>query len=142
MTQGPTDDRARSGRDHAARASDALRVTLLSRASTAVRRAHAEDDGGDDSASESGEALLTTLENQALREAERAARGELEEVVRRFAERLRAEGAPPEIGVRRVKCAVEPVVFASRDHDGADVEWRRGVVGDVVTWFVHAYYGT
>ncbi|HEU4720510.1 MAG TPA: hypothetical protein VFS59_04045 [Gemmatimonadaceae bacterium] len=117
-------------------------MTLLSRASTAVRRAHAEDDGGDDSASESGEALLTTLENQALREAERAARGELEEVVRRFAERLRAEGAPPEIGVRRVKCAVEPVVFASRDHDGADVEWRRGVVGDVVTWFVHAYYGT
>lgn len=142
MTQGPSDGRAGSGRDHAARASDAVRVALLSRASTAVRRAHAEADGADDGEWESGEALLTSLENRALRDAEREARGELEQVVRRFAERLRAEGAPPEIGVRRVKGAVEPVVFSSRDHDGADVEWRRGVVGDVVTWFVHAYYGT
>jgi hypothetical protein len=142
MSHGPSDERAGSGRDHSARASDALRVTLLRRASTAVRRAHAGEDGANDDGSESGDALLTTLENRALRQAEREARGELEEVVQRFAERLRAEGAPPEIGVRRVKCAVEPVVFSSRDHDGADVEWRRGVVGDVVTWFVHAYYGT
>lgn len=141
MTQGPSDGRWSSGREEVARSSDAFRVTLLSRASIAIRRAHADEEGGTDGVLEPDEALLTTLEQRALREAEREARGELEDVVRRFAERLRAEGAPPEIGVRRVKCAVEPVVFSSRDHDGADVEWRRGVVGDVVTWFVHAYYG-
>jgi hypothetical protein len=35
---------------------------------------------------------------------------------------------------------VDPVVYAAREHDAADVEWRRAVAGDVVRWFVEAYY--
>ena len=70
----------------------------------------------------------------------RAARDELEALVRRFAVRLRAEGEPPEVAVRRVKSAVEPAIFSARDHDGSDVDWRRNVASDVVKWFVQAYY--
>lgn len=116
------------------------RVAMLGRASRAIRQADAaaEGDGGDGPSRVDEE--MTALENEALREAERDALRELEADVRRFANRLRTEGLPPEVAVRRLKATVEPVVFATRDHDGGDVDWRRAVVGDVVRWFVESYY--
>jgi len=141
MTQGPPAD-ARLGKTHDAgspRWSD-QRVALLGRASKAIRLAHltAEDAASAPDAAMDEE--MRALENEALREAEREALRALEADVRQFASRLRTEGTPPEIAVRRLKATVEPVVFATRDHDGADVDWRRAVVGDVVRWFVEAYY--
>ena len=117
------------------------RTAVLARASLAVRRAHADHADEQELLAAVAEATMFELEERALRDAERAARAELEADVRRFATRLRQDGAPPEVGVRRIKSAVEPAVFtASRGHDGADVEWQRAVVGDVVRWFVEAYY--
>ena len=83
---------------------------------------------------------MLSIENQALRVAERDALRELEADVRQFAGRLRDDGTPPEVAVRRLKATVDPVVFSTRDHDGADVEWKRAVAGDVVRWFVESYY--
>jgi len=83
---------------------------------------------------------MSVLESLALLEAEREAIRSLEVDVRRFADRLRAEGTPPEIAVRQLKATVEPVVFSSREQQAGDVEWRRAVAGDVVRWFVEAYY--
>lgn len=146
MTQGPSDEWSGSDRDDGTRVSHSPRVTILCRASTAVRRAHvlAEQVAGAHATAD--EAFRTALENRALRDGEREvrdereARDELEDLVRGFAARLRGDGAPPEIAVRRVKSAVEPAIFSSRDPDGADVEWRRTVASDVVKWFVEAYY--
>jgi hypothetical protein len=121
-------------------------MVVLARASSAVRRAHATAEQAAETRATAEEAFRTALENLALWEGEREARNEreareeLEGVVRRFAALLRADGAPPEIAVRRVKTAVDPAIFSARDQDGADVEWRRAVASDVVTWFVEAYY--
>ena len=140
MTQGPSD--ARLGKTHDSGASSRRdhRVALLGRASKAIRQAHPIAEDAEPSGATSVDAEMTALENQALREAERDALRELEADVRRFANQLRTEGTPPEVAVRRLKATVEPVVVASRDHDGGDVDWRRAVVGDVVRWFVEAYY--
>jgi hypothetical protein len=119
----------------------AHRATVLARASLAVRRAHAAHADEQELLSAAAEATMAELEEQALRDGERAARTELEVDVRRFAARLRLDGTPPEIGVRSIKTAVEPAVFASgRAHDGAESDWRRAVLGDVVRWFVESYY--
>ena len=116
------------------------RVALLARASQAIRDAHAVAEQVGITRAAADEVHLTALENQALRAAERDALRELETDVRQFAGRLREAGTPPEIAVRRLKATVDPVVFSNRDHDGADVDWRRAVAGDVVRWFVEAYY--
>ena len=42
--------------------------------------------------------------------------------------------------MRRLKATIDPVVYSAREHDVADVEWRRTVAGDVMRWFVEAYY--
>jgi transcription elongation GreA/GreB family factor len=139
MTQGPPGGEGREGYGGPFGRRE-RRVALLARASQAIRNAHtvAEQAGITRAAAE--EAHLTALENQALRVAERDALRELETDVRQFAGRLREAGTPPEIAVRRLKATVDPVVFSNRDHDGADVDWRRAVAGDVVRWFVEAYY--
>jgi predicted nucleic acid-binding Zn-ribbon protein len=140
MTQGSSDARLGRPLDSGAPNRRDQRVALLGRASKAIRQAHATADDAQNAGETSAEMEMTALENEALREAERDALRELEADVRRFANRLRREGTPPEVAVRRLKATVEPVVFASRDHDGGDVDWRRAVVGDVVRWFVEAYY--
>ena len=146
MTQVPPDGWFGSDRDDGTRGRHSQRVTVLARASTAVRRAHTVVEQAADSHATAEEAFRAAFESHAPRDGERdgreerEAREELEGLVRRLATRLRAEGAPPEIAVRRLKSAVEPAIFSSRDHDGADVEWRRAVASDVVRWFVEAYY--
>ena len=87
-----------------------------------------------------GEELLATMETRALVEAELEAMKVLESAVRRFADALRSQGTPPEVAVRRLKATVDPVVYSSRDQDTPDVEWRRAVAGDLMRWFVEAYY--
>jgi len=116
------------------------RVALLARASQAIRDAQAVVEQAEITRAAADEVHLAALENQALRVAERDALRALETDVRRFAGRLREAGTPPEIAVRRLKATVDPVVFSSREHDRADVDWRRAVAGDVVRWFVEAYY--
>ena len=116
------------------------RVALLARASQAVRSAHETVEQSGRARALAAEAQMTAIENQALREAEREALRELESDVRRYAGLLREAGTPPEVAVRRLKATVDPVVFSTREHDGGDVEWRRAVAGDVVRWFVEAYY--
>ena len=129
------------GRIEPGTAGPSHRATLLARASLAVRRAHAAHADEQELLAALAEATMLELEERARRDAERAARDELEADVRRFAERLRRDGAPPEQGVRQIKSAVEPAVFTStRGNEGADVEWRRALVGDVVRWFVESYY--
>lgn len=140
MTQGPSDARPARTQDSGATRRRDQRLALLSRASKAIRQAHVTAEDGGAVADVSMDAEMTALENEALRAAEREALRELEADVRRFANRLRTEGTPPEVAVRRLKATVEPVVYAARDHDGGDVDWRRAVVGDVVRWFVEAYY--
>jgi hypothetical protein len=140
MTQGPSngpqgmanEDGLFSRREH--------RVALLNRASQAVRNAHVATAQAGKARAAAEQAHLTAIEAQVLRAAEREALRELESDVRRFAGRLREDGTPPEIAVRRLKATVDPVVFSARDPDGSDVEWKRGVAGDVVRWFVEAYY--
>ena len=83
---------------------------------------------------------MAVVEHLALLEAEREAIRGLEVDVRRFADRLRTVGTPPEIAVRQLKATVEPVVFSSREQQAGDIEWRRTVAGEVVRWFVEAYY--
>ena len=146
MTQGPSDEWSGSERDNGAHRRPSHRMGVLTSASAAVRRAHATAAQAAEARATPEEAFRTALENRALSESEREARNErearaeLEGLVRRFAALLRADGAPPEVAVRRVKSAVDPVIFSARDPDGADVEWRRTVASDVVTWFVEAYY--
>jgi hypothetical protein len=139
MTQGPSDARLGKPESPAARRRD-KRVELLGRASMAIRQAHVTAENGASAHADAVSAAMTQLENEALREAERDALHALEADVRRFASQLRTEGTPPEVAVRRLKATVEPVVFATHDHDGGDVDWRRAVVGDVVRWFVESYY--
>lgn len=140
MTQGPLDGRARRVSDDGVGHRTEQRIALLSRAAQAIRCARAGSDDAERARAAAEEAAMTALENLALIEAERAALSALETDVRRFADVLRIEGTPPEIAVRRLKATVDPVVFAAREHDGGDLEWRRSVAGDVVRWFVEAYY--
>jgi hypothetical protein len=116
------------------------RVALLARASQAIRHANTAAEQAEKARAAAERVHMTALEDQALRVAEREAFRELENDVRQFAGHLRGEGTPPEIAVRRLKATVDPVVFSSRDHDGGDVEWRRAVAGDVMRWFVEAFY--
>jgi hypothetical protein len=140
MTQGPLDGRHGKSHDVGTAGRRSQRAALLGRASKAIRHAQVTDEGAETVSDASVEAEMAALENKALREAELDALLELEADVRQFATRLRSAGTPPEVAVRRLKATVEPVVFAGRDHDGGDVDWRRAVVGDVVRWFVEAYY--
>ena len=140
MTQGSPDARAGKTRDAGSPRQSDQRVALLGRASKAIRLAHLTAEDGVSVHDALMDDEMRALENEALREAEREALRALEADVRQFASRLRTEGTPPEVAVRRLKATVEPVVFATRDHDGGDVDWRRAVVGDVVRWFVEAYY--
>ena len=146
MTQVPPDDWSDSDRHDERRHRLSHRLTVLARAATAIRGAHALAEQAADARATAEEAFRTALENLALRDVEREARDEpaardvLESLVRRFAMRLRADGAPPEIAVRRVKSAVEPAILSARELDRSDVEWRRAVASDVVKWFVEAYY--
>ena len=138
MSHGSSDGRGADDQSGAG-GRDSGRVVVLSRASAAIRRAHLDGDGAHETGNGAEAALGTTAE-RAARDAERAAREELEAHVREWAARLRSEGAPPEVAVRRLKAAMEPALFSSRDHDGTDVEWRRTVIGDAVRWFVESYY--
>jgi hypothetical protein len=146
MTQVPPDDWSDSDRHDGTRHRLSHRLTVLASAATAIRRAHALAEQVADAHTTAEESFRTALENLALRDGERdardepTARAELESLVRRFAMRLRADSAPPEIAVRRVKRAVEPAILSARDLDRSDVEWRRAVASDVVKWFVEAYY--
>ena len=141
MTLGSADGRDGNEAATAETRGQSHRAALLARASLAVRRAHAAHADEQELLAAFAEATMVELEERALRDAERAARTELEADVRRFAARLRQDGAPPEQGVRRIKVAVEPAVFASsRGGEATDVEWRRAVLGDVVRWFVESYY--
>jgi hypothetical protein len=140
MTQGPSEYGGGRVGDDGTFGRRERRVALLARASQAIRKAHAAAEQAEKARAAAEQAHMTALEDQALREAERDALRKLESDVRRFAGQLRGEGTPPEIAVRRLKATVDPVVFSSRDHDGGDVEWRRAVSGDVMRWFVEAYY--
>ena len=140
MSQGPPDGRGRGANDESSRERREHRLSVLARASAAVRRAHATSEDAGKTRAVSEEVRMSVLESLALLEAEREAIRSLEVDVRRFADRLRTEGTPPEIAVRQLKAAVEPVVFSSREQQAGDVEWRRAVAGDVVRWFVEAYY--
>ena len=113
---------------------------MLARTSQAIYQAHPQQQDAATIMGIAQERLLASLENQALVEAELEAMRKLELDVRRFADLLRTQGTPPEVAVRRLKATVDPVVYSSRDHDGHDVEWRRAVAGDVMRWFVEAYY--
>ena len=141
MTQAPADGRdGRSQGDGVFRRRE-QRVALLAHASQAIHRAYAtaEEPGKIRTIAEL--ATLTRLEAKTLAEAELEAMQKLEADVRRFAEALRTEGLAPEVAVRRLKATLDPVVYSAREHDGGDdVEWRRAVAGDVVRWFVEAYY--
>jgi hypothetical protein len=139
MTQGPPDGDGKLGGDGTFGRRE-QRVALLARTSQAIRRAHAAAEQAELARAAAEQACMTAIENQALRVAERDALRDLEEDVRRLAGRLRDDGLPPEVAVRRLKATVEPVVFSNRDDDGGDVEWKRAVAGDVVRWFVESYY--
>jgi hypothetical protein len=140
MSQSSQDGRARRAHDEGSRERREHRLTVLARASAAVRRAHSANEDAGKVRAVAEEVRMSLLENLALVEAERDAMQSLEVDVRRFADLLRAEGTPPEIAVRQIKATVEPVVFSSREQQAGDVEWRRAVAGDVVRWFVEAYY--
>jgi hypothetical protein len=140
MSQGPPDGKARRANDDGSRERREHRLTVLARASAAVRRAHSANEHAEKVRAVAEEVRMSVLESLALLEAEREAMRGLEVDVRRFADILRAEGTPPEIAVRQLKATVEPVVFSLREHQAGDVEWRRTVAGDVVRWFVEAYY--
>jgi hypothetical protein len=140
MMQGPSNGQQGMANEDGMFSHREQRVALLNRASQAVRSAHVATELAGKARAAAEQAHQTAMEDQALRAAEREALRELEADVRRFAGRLRDDGMPPEVAVRRLKATVDPVVFAIRDHDGSDVEWKRGVAGDVVRWFVEAYY--
>ena len=116
------------------------RLALLARTSQAIHQAHAAQQDAQKLRGIAEDGLVAAMENRALAEAELEAMKTLESDVRRFADVLRAQGTPPEVAVRRLKATVDPIVYSARDHDGPDVEWRRAVAGDVVRWFVEAFY--
>ena len=140
MSQGPPDGHARRISDEDSRERREHRLTVLALASDAIRRAHATSEDAAKTRAVAEEVRMAALENRALLETEREAIRNLEADVRRFADRLRGEGTPPEVAVRRLKSTVEPVVFSTREQQAGDVEWRRAVAGDVVRWFVEAFY--
>jgi hypothetical protein len=137
MTHGPSDGAGRSDGSFSRREQ---RVSLLARASQAIHRAHATAEEAARARGFAQDGGLSAMETRALIEAERTAMTKLESDVRRFADILRSQGMPPEVAVRRLKATVDPVVYSAREHDVADVEWRRAVAGDVMRWFVEAYY--
>jgi hypothetical protein len=141
MTQAPPDGRDGSSRGDGLFRRREQRVALLAHASQAIHRAQtsAQEPGRIRTVAEL--VTLTRLEAHTLAEVEAEAMRKLEADVRRFAEALRSEGMAPEVAVRRLKATLDPVVYSAREHDGGDdVEWRRAVAGDVVRWFVEAYY--
>jgi hypothetical protein len=140
MSQGPSDGQARWVNDESSRERREHRLTVLARASVAIRCAQAAKEDAGKARAVAEEVRTAVLESRVLLEAEREAIQGLEVDVRRFADHLRTEGTPPEIAVRQLKATVEPVVFSPREHQAGDVEWRRAVAGDVVRWFVEAYY--
>ena len=140
MTHGPSDGRDEAERSDGTFSRREQRVALLGRASHAIECAHATAQDAAKARDIAEDGLLTTLETRALIEAELDAMKKLESDVRRFADALRTQGMPPEVAVRRLKATVDPVVYSAREHDAADVEWRRAVAGDVMRWFVEAYY--
>ena len=140
MTQGPSNGQQGMANEDGLFSRREHRVALLNRTSQAVRSAHVATEQAGKVRAAAEQAHMTAVEDQALRAAERDALRELEADVRRFAGRLREHGTPPEVAVRLLKATVDPVVFSTRDHDGSDVEWKRAVAGDVVRWFVEAYY--
>ena len=140
MTQGPSDGRDGAGRTDVTVSRREQRVTLLARASHAIHEAHATAQNAVQARAAAKDGMMAALETHAFVQVELDAMKKLETDVRRFANALRAQGMPPEVAVRRLKATVDPVVYAPREHDAADVEWRRGVAGDVLRWFVEAYY--
>lgn len=140
MTLGPSDGRDGTGRHDGVISRREQRVALLARTSQAILQAHAAQAGAVKARGVAGEGLLASMETLALLEAELEAMRILESDVRRFADALRSQGTPPEVAVRRLKTTVDPVVYSSHNHDAPDVEWRRAVAGDVMRWFVEAYY--
>ena len=140
MTQGPSYGGDGEAGDDGKLVRRELRLALLARASQAIRSANAAAEQAGRARAAAEAAHMMAIENKAFREAEREALRELESDVRQFASLLRGDGTPPEVAVRRLKATVDPVVFSTREHDGGDVEWRRAVAGDVVRWFVEAYY--
>jgi hypothetical protein len=140
MKLGPSDDGDGRAGDDGMFSRREQRVALLARTSQAIRDAQVAVEQAGKARAAAEEVCMRTLENQALRVAERDALRVLESEVRQFAGRLRDEGTPPEVAVRRLKATVDPVVFSNRDHDGGDVDWRRAVAGDVMRWFVESYY--
>jgi hypothetical protein len=140
MTQASNDGRNGAERSDGLFSRREQRVALLARTSEAVERAHAAVLDAGNARAVAQDIALTTMETRALIEAERDAMTQLESDVRRFADALRAQETPPEIAVRRLKATIDPVVYSAREHDVADVEWRRAVAGDVMRWFVEAYY--
>jgi hypothetical protein len=140
MTYGPSDSRDDAVGSDGVFSRREQRVALLARTSQAVDRARTAVLDAGKARATARDVTLAALETRALIEAEHEAMDQLESEVRRFADALRAQGAPPEVAVRRLKATVDPVVYSARDHDVADVEWRRAVAGDVMRWFVEAYY--
>jgi len=141
MTQVPSNGRDATSRGDGMVGRREHRVVLLSHASQAINRAQAAAQDAGQLRTVAEITALTRLESRALVEAEREAMQKLEADVRRFAQALRSEGTAPEVAVRRLKATLDPVVYSAREHDGGDdVEWRRAVAGDVVRWFVEAYY--
>jgi len=140
MTQAPNDGRDGAERSDGMFSPREQRVALLARTSQAIERAHAAVLDAGRARVIAQDIALATLETCALIEAERDALTQLESDVRRFADALRTQETPPEVAVRRLKATIDPVVYSAREHDVADVEWRRTVAGDVMRWFVEAYY--
>ncbi|MFL5620249.1 MAG: hypothetical protein ACJ79A_17865 [Gemmatimonadaceae bacterium] len=140
MSQEPSDGRAQVEQGDGMFSCREQRVALLARASQAIQRARATAQDSGRARATAEDLTLATLETRALIEAEREGMKTLEADVRQFAGALRTLGTPPEVAVRRLKTTVDPVVYSAREHDAADVEWRRTVAGDVVRWFVEAYY--
>jgi hypothetical protein len=140
MTQGPADGRSGAARTDGSFSRREQRVSLILRTSQAIHQAHATVQDAVKTRGIAGDGLMTAMETRALVEAELEAMQALESDVRRFADLLRTQGTPPEVAVRRLKATVDPVVYAAREPDAPGVEWRRAVAGDVMRWFVEAYY--
>ena len=138
MSHGPSDGRDGADGSDGTFSRREQRVALLARTSQALAHGAADDAGTGRAATP--EVTLVSFETRGQIEAEQDAMMQLQSDVRRFADVLRARGIPPEVAVRRLKATVDPVVYSAREHDVAYVEWRRTVAGDVMRWFVEAYY--
>jgi hypothetical protein len=75
-------------------------------------------------------------EREALLESCRQSRDDMRLAVQMYAELLRRDGVPPERALLLIKSAIKAGVEATRC---GDVEADR-LVGDGVTWGIHAYY--